>query len=102
MPPTNAAGAPPGVVARLAACTTIPLVSVLRWVGTAFGVGTRSRRARLARSGEISASSSLVKMSIPADGASPDNADAMTGQSLLGLPGNAGDEARILPPASIK
>jgi hypothetical protein len=41
-------------------------------------------------------------MSMPADGAFPDNAEAMIGQSPLGRPGNAGDEARIFPLASIK
>src|SRR5436309_4226169 len=97
MPPTTTAGAPPGVVARLAACTTMPWVSVLRSVGTAFGVGTRSSRARSARAGEIAASSALLKMSMPADGAAPDNADVMIGQSPFGRPGNAGDEARIFP-----
>src|SRR4029450_12621258 len=101
MPPTNAAGAPPDVVARLAACTTMPWGFVLRSGGTAFGVGTRARRARSARTGEIAASSSLLKMSMPADGAFPDNADVMIGQSPFGRPGNAGDEARIFPFASI-
>jgi hypothetical protein len=102
MPPTSAAGAPPGAVARLAAWTTMPWVSVLRSVGTAFGVGTRSRRARSASTGEIAASSSLVKMSMPADGDSPDKADLMIGQSLFGCPLNAGDAARTFPSASIK
>src|SRR3954453_14387020 len=102
MPPTNAAGAPAGVVARLAACTTMPCVSVLRSVGTAFGVGTKSRLACQARPGEIAASSSLLKMSMPADGVFPDNAEAMIGQSPFGRPGNAGDEARIFPLESIR
>ena len=60
----------------------MPRVSASRSVGTAFGVGTSSSRARAARSAAMAPSSSLAKMSIAVDDA-PFNAEATTGQSVL-------------------
>ena len=69
----------------MADCTTMPRVSTVRSVGTAFGVGTRSTRARCTRSGEIVASSSAVNMSMAVCGVPANAAETIGHPTVVGV-----------------